>query len=68
MSSWHTPDDPREFTDPPIEAACDLCGVGRVYVAAEDWEDNQDYYCVACVLRIVNDRDAAADWPEMVPV
>jgi hypothetical protein len=67
-SAWHTPHDPREFSDAPLDMACDTFGCnGIVRVAAEDWHDNDGYWCCACVVRAVIHAHDASEWPADIP-
>jgi predicted amidophosphoribosyltransferase len=63
-SAWHTPDDPREFSDPPITVACDGCG-RDMRLAAEDWhDDGMGTYCPRCVAETAHDAPDTTNWPE----
>ena len=63
-SAWHISDDPREYSEPPIVVPCDA-GCGQtVTLAAEDWKDNQDYYCHQCVLAVIAAPHPVERWPE----
>lgn len=57
MSAWHTPEDPREYSDAPLELACATPGcLGVVRIAAEDYDERERTYtlmCCVCVLEAV---------------
>jgi hypothetical protein len=64
-SAWHTPDDPREFSDPPLVVPCDSPDCSHtVTLATEDWHDNDPYYCHACVLAVIAAPHPVERWPE----
>lgn len=64
-SAWHTPDDPREYGDPPVDERCDNCGE-IVRVAAEDWRDGENF-CWACVGKVVSRPHPVDEWPTDIP-
>ena len=64
-SAWHTPDDPREYSDQHVTVACDTPGCPHtVQMVPEDWHDNDPYYCRACVLRVLAAPHPVEDWPD----
>jgi hypothetical protein len=66
-SAWHRDDD-REYSDPPLVLACDTLGCGgTVYRAAEDWHDNDAFYCCACVRKAICAPMPVDDWPDELP-
>jgi hypothetical protein len=63
-SAWHRDDD-REYSDPPLVLACDTPGCpGTVYRAAEDWHDNDAFYCNTCVRVVIHAPHPVNDWEE----
>ena len=65
MSAWHTPEDPREFSEAPLVLACDTPGCSNtVTLAVEDWVDNDANYCHACVLATIAAPHPVERWPE----
>jgi hypothetical protein len=66
-SAWHIPHDPREYSEPALVLACDTPGCpGTVYRAAEDWHDNDAFYCPACVAVAIHAPMPVHLWPEEV--
>lgn len=62
-SAWHTPHDPREYSEAPVTLPCATCG-RDVQVAAEDWrDDGEPHYCVRCIAETVAAPHPVADWP-----
>lgn len=66
-SAWHRDDD-REYSDPPLDVPCDTPNCpGTVRIAAEDWRDNDGFFCRECVARVVVRPHPVDEWPEDIP-